>query len=148
MIYAVQLFVALFSILAGRHDGVPVTKFQDNGATPAETSRFHSTGLKMRACQAISGVVCVFIHYYTPQLWPAVIMATAAGIFCWLISWSVFDPSVNLSRVPKKKWYYLGEHAGTDRWLFERFGDRAAKVKTIFCFVTVAVGNVLIAVLT
>lgn len=63
----------------------------------------------------------------------------ANGFICAAWYWALFDPWLN--KETGKDWDYIGEEAGTDRFLTKMFKDRAGEYKLVLCLLFIAIIN-------
>jgi len=146
MIYVLQILSIQIAISLAKHDAPAVIHFENFGADPVETSRFHryNSWVKFFFCCACCFIMCDHLSEWMEGI--------KGGILSFLWIYLVFDIALNMERSKiqaevKRQWYYLGSHDSDGRRWQKWFKKDAGKWKAVIIGGTIAIINVLIRVL-
>ena len=135
MIWLIQILAIQFAISLAKHDAPAVTQFEHYGLANKQMARFHryNTWTKFFYCAA----ACLAMY---KNWW----MMAAAGGLSALWIWLLFDPALNVTRSPKRSFFYLGLNDADGRFWNGTFGRNSGKVKFIVLLLLIVAINLLI----
>lgn len=135
LIYVCQIIAIQFAISLAKHNAPAVTQFENYGIGDTQMARFHryNNWTKFFFCLSSS-----FIAY--DNWWLMAIF----GFLSFLWVWCLFDPALNLSRTPKRNFFYLGLNDADGRFWNGTFGRNSGVFKFAILLLLIIFINILV----
>lgn len=115
MIIIIQIISILFALSCAWHDGPAVTRFENAGIDADGMKKFHRYNGWLKF---LFSLACALVFQHNIRLSVLVLLLSATWVYL------LFDPALNLVRLPKRKWDYLGISNFSDRFWRSMGGGR------------------------
>lgn len=137
MFYLIQAISVLFAFSMAKHDAPAVSAFEFHGISPNAQSIFHRYNFWNKVTFCLVAACSMFEGDF---LWSVVEMILGGLVSAaWI--YLLFDIILNVSRLPKKKWNYLGLNDADGRFWNGTFGRYSGTIKAVVLLLVILALN-------